>query len=160
MPNTRGIWGGSSYETIELILFILGSWLGTVVDSFIILTSASELYGSWWWSFFVVEPLMMIWEVPICRPSRISTCTSGVFRGITEVCHWWHIWLTNLTNTSQATEYFALDDCKGASPGRNKVSLSTKSLIIIKDIIGPHFHSPKRGLASASYMAKLGCHSS
>jgi hypothetical protein len=33
--------GGSSYETIELILFILGSWLVLAVDSFIFWLLAS-----------------------------------------------------------------------------------------------------------------------
>jgi hypothetical protein len=32
--------GGSSYETIELILFILGSWLVLVLDSFLFLMLA------------------------------------------------------------------------------------------------------------------------
>jgi hypothetical protein len=48
--------------------------------------------------------------------------TWEVFRGIAEVHHWWHIHQTNWTNTSQATEDLVLDDCKSASPMRNKVS--------------------------------------
>jgi hypothetical protein len=79
-----------------------------------------------------------------------------VFGRVAEVRHWLHIRLTNLTNTSQANEDLVLDDYKSVSPGRIKVRFSTKSLITIKDKIDPYFLFPKEGLASASYMAKLG----
>jgi hypothetical protein len=42
------------------------------------------------------------------------------------VRHLWHIRLINLTNTSQATEYLVLGDCKSASPRRNKASSITE----------------------------------
>jgi hypothetical protein len=44
------VFGGSSYEKIELILFILGSWLVIVVDVFILLDFSlqQKLDGSWW----------------------------------------------------------------------------------------------------------------
>jgi hypothetical protein len=45
--------------------------------------------------------------------------------------------------SSQATEYLVLGDFKSASPERNKVSYSTKSLIITKDRIDPYFLFPK-----------------
>jgi hypothetical protein len=41
------VFGGSSTKTIDLILFILGSWLVTDVDAFFLLTLAFvELDGS------------------------------------------------------------------------------------------------------------------
>jgi hypothetical protein len=58
--------GSSSYETNELILFILGSWLVIVVDSFICLTLTSvEIDGSRWGSRSVVELLTLSSEVQI-----------------------------------------------------------------------------------------------
>jgi hypothetical protein len=68
--------------------------------------------------------------------------------------------MSGLKIYSQATEDLILDNCKGASPGRIKVIFLTKSLITTKDKIDPYFLFPKRGLASASYMAKLGSRSS
>jgi hypothetical protein len=70
----------------------------------------------------VVEPLMLIREVQSCRSSWISSHGGEVFRGIVEVRHLWHIRLTNLTNTSQATKYLVHGDCKSESPRRNDVS--------------------------------------
>jgi hypothetical protein len=52
--------------------------------------------------------------------------------GIAEVRHWWHTRLPNLTNTSQATENLVLGNCKGASPGRNRVSSLTEPLVSTK----------------------------
>jgi hypothetical protein len=80
----------------------------------------------------VVELLMLIWEAHICRSSWILSHGCEVFRGIAEVHHWWHIRLTNLTNTSQATEDLVLDNCKSASPRRNKVSFLTELLVSTK----------------------------
>jgi hypothetical protein len=71
---------------------------------------------------------MLTWEVQFCKSSRITSHGCEVFRGIAEVCHWWHTRLTNLTNTSQATEYFVLGDCKRASPGRKKGQLLDKAI--------------------------------
>jgi hypothetical protein len=43
--------------------------------------------------------------------------------------------MTALKISSQATENLVLDDCKGASPGRNKVSSLTKLLVLTKSKI-------------------------
>jgi hypothetical protein len=75
---------------------------------------------------------MLTWEVQICKFSCITSHGCDVFRGIAGVCHWWHTRLTNLINTSQATKYGVLGDCKGASAGRNKVSFLTESLVSTK----------------------------
>jgi hypothetical protein len=48
------------------------------------------------------------------------------------VYHWWHTRPINLINTSQATKYLVLGDCKNVSPGRNKVSFLTKQLVSTK----------------------------
>jgi hypothetical protein len=68
--------------------------------------------GSWWWSWSVVEPSILTWGSAVCKSSCITSPGCEVFRGIAEVCHWWHTRLTILTNTSQATENLVLDDCK------------------------------------------------
>jgi hypothetical protein len=91
-----------------------------------------KLDGSWWWSCSVVEPLMLTCEVQFCKSSCITSHGCEVFRGIAEVCHWWHTCPTNLINTSQATKYLVLGDCKSASPGRNKVSILTEPLVSTK----------------------------
>jgi hypothetical protein len=65
---------------------------------------------------------VLTWEVQFCKSSCITSHGCEVFRWIVEVHHLWHIRLTNLTNTSQATEYLVLGDFKSASPRRNKVS--------------------------------------
>jgi hypothetical protein len=75
---------------------------------------------------------MLTWEVQFCKSSCITSHGCEVFRGITEVCHWWHTRATNLINTSQATKYLVLGDCKSASPGRNKVSFLTEQLVSTK----------------------------
>jgi hypothetical protein len=46
--------------------------------------------------------------------------------------------LTDLINTSQATKYLVLDDYKGASPGRIKVSILTEPLVRTKGKIFVH----------------------
>jgi hypothetical protein len=92
------------------------------------LSLQQKLDGSWWWSCSVVEPLMLTWKVQFCRSSCITSHGCEVFRGIAEVCHWWHTRPTNLINTSQSTKYLVLDDCKSASQGRNKVSILTEPL--------------------------------
>jgi hypothetical protein len=75
---------------------------------------------------------MLTWKVKFCKSSCVTSHGREVFRGIAEVCHWWHTRHTNLTNTSQATENLVLDDCKSASPGRNKVSFLTEPLVSSK----------------------------
>jgi hypothetical protein len=85
-----------------------------------------------WWSCGVVEPLMLTWKVQFCKSSCITSHGCEVFRGIDEVCHRWHTRSTNLINTSQATKYLVLSDCKSASPGRNKVSSLTEQLVSTK----------------------------
>jgi hypothetical protein len=40
--------------------------------------------------------------------------------------------MPGLKISSQATKNLVLDDCKGASPGRNKVSSLTKLLVLTK----------------------------
>jgi hypothetical protein len=72
---------------------------------------------------------MLTWEVQFCKSSYITSHSCEVFRGIAEECHWWHTRLTNLINTSQATKYLVLGDCKSVSPGRNKVSFLTEQLV-------------------------------
>jgi hypothetical protein len=76
--------------------------------------------------------LMLTWEVQLCKSSHITSHGCEVFRGIAEVYHWWHTRPTNLINTSQATKYLVLGDCKSASPGRNKVSSLTEPLVSTK----------------------------
>jgi hypothetical protein len=126
-PNTCGSWGGSSYEKIELILFILGSWLVIVVYSFIYLLLASvetwlQSLSRWCW----------FGEVRICRSPWISSHGCEVFRGIVEVLLRRQCLVSGLKISSQATENLVLDDCKGASPGRNKVSFLTEPLVSTK----------------------------
>jgi hypothetical protein len=75
---------------------------------------------------------MLTWEVQFCESSCITSHGCEVFRGIAEVCPWWHTCPTNLINTSQATKYLVLGDCKSASPGRNKVSSLTEPLVSTK----------------------------
>jgi hypothetical protein len=75
---------------------------------------------------------MLTWEVQFCKSSCITSHGCELFRGIAEVCHWWHTRPTNLINTSQATKYLLLGDCKSASPGRNKVSFLTEQLVSTK----------------------------
>jgi hypothetical protein len=75
---------------------------------------------------------MLTWEVQFRKSSCITSHGCEVFGGIAEVCHWWHTRLTTLTNTSQATENLVLDNCKSASPRRNKVSSLTKPLVSTK----------------------------
>jgi hypothetical protein len=72
---------------------------------------------------------MLTWEVQFCNSSCITSHGSEVFRGIAEVCHWSHTRPIDLINTSQATKYLVLGDCKSASPGRNKVSILTEPLV-------------------------------
>jgi hypothetical protein len=94
--------------------------------------------SSWSWSGSVVEPLRLTWEVQFCKSSCITSHGCEVFRGIAEVCHWWHTRPTNLINTSQATKYLVLGDCKSLSPGRNKVSFLTEQLVSTKGKILVH----------------------
>jgi hypothetical protein len=67
---------------------------------------------------------MLTWEVQFCKSSCITSHGGEVFRGIAEVCHWWHTRPTDLINTSQATKYLVLGDCKSASPGGRTRSVS------------------------------------
>jgi hypothetical protein len=90
------------------------------------LSLQQKIDGSWRWSCSVVESLRLTWEVQFCKSSCITSHGCEVFRGIAEVCHWWHTRPTNLISTSQATKYLILGDCKGASPGRNKVNFLTE----------------------------------
>jgi hypothetical protein len=75
---------------------------------------------------------MLTWEVHCCKSSCNTSHGCEIFRGIAEVLHWWHTRLTDLINTSQATKYLVLDDCKSASPGRIKVSILTEPLVSTK----------------------------
>jgi hypothetical protein len=102
------------------------------------LSLQQKLDGSWWWSCSVVELLMLTWEVQFCKSSCITSHGCEVFRGIAEGLHWWHTRLTNLINTSQATKYLVLGDCKSARPGRNKVSILTEPLVWTKGKIFVH----------------------
>jgi hypothetical protein len=108
------------------------------------LSLQQELDGSLWWSWSVVEPLMLTWEVQFCKSSCITSHGCEIFRGIAEVCHWWHTRPTNLINTSQATKYLVLGDCKSASPGRNKVSFLTEQLVSTKGKIFVNILLPLR----------------
>jgi hypothetical protein len=76
--------------------------------------------------------LMLTWEVQCCKSSCTTSHGCEVFRGIAEVRHWWHTHPADLINTSQATKYLVLGDCKSASPGRNKVSFLTEQLVSTK----------------------------
>jgi hypothetical protein len=58
------------------------------------------------------------------------------------VCYWWHTCSTNLINTSKATKYLVLGDCKSASPGRNKVSSLTEQLVSTKRKIFVNINLP------------------
>jgi hypothetical protein len=75
---------------------------------------------------------MLTWKVQFCKSSCITSHGCEVFIGIAEVCHWWHTRSTNLINTSQATKYLVLGDCKSASPERNKVSSLIEQLVSTK----------------------------
>jgi hypothetical protein len=76
---------------------------------------------------------MLTWGVQFCKSSCITSHGSEVFRGIAKVCYWWYTRPTNLINTSQATKYLVLGDCKSASPGRKKkVSSLTEPLVSTK----------------------------
>jgi hypothetical protein len=75
---------------------------------------------------------MLTWEVQFCKSSCITSHGCEVFRGIAEVCHGWHTHPINLINTSQATKYLVLGDCKSASPGRNKVIFLVEPLVSTK----------------------------
>jgi hypothetical protein len=72
---------------------------------------------------------MLTWKVLFCKSSCITSHGCEILRGIAEVFHWWHTCLIDLINTSQATKYLVLDDCKSASPGRIKVSILTEPLV-------------------------------
>jgi hypothetical protein len=72
---------------------------------------------------------MLTREVQFCKSPCITSHGCEVFRGIAEVCHWWHTRPSDLIITSQATKYLVLGDCKSASPGRNKVSILTGPLV-------------------------------
>jgi hypothetical protein len=92
------------------------------------LSLQQKLDSSWWWSYSVVELLMLTREVQFCESSCITSHGYEAFRGVAEVCPWWHTCPTNLINTSQATKYLVFGDYKSASPGRNKVSFLTEQL--------------------------------
>jgi hypothetical protein len=67
------LFGGSSTKMIELILFILGSWLVIVVDVFFLLNLASvELDGNRRGGCGVVEPLTLSWGVQCNIPDFFS----------------------------------------------------------------------------------------
>jgi hypothetical protein len=96
------------------------------------LSIQQKIDGNWWWSCSAVELLMMTWEVQFHKSSCITSYEGEVFRGIAEECHWWHTRPINLINTSQATRYLVLGDCKSASPGRNKIKFLTGQLVSTK----------------------------
>jgi hypothetical protein len=76
------------------------------------LSLQQKLAGSWWWSCSVFELLMLAREVQLCKSSCITPHGCEVFRGIAEVCQWWHTRSTNLINTSKATKYLVLATAK------------------------------------------------
>jgi hypothetical protein len=84
---------------------------------------------------------MLTWEAQFCESPCITSHGYEAFRGVAEVCPWWHTRPTNQINTSQATKYLVLGDCKSASPGRNKVSFlteqsgSTKGRILVNTLL-------------------------
>jgi hypothetical protein len=96
------------------------------------LSLQQKVDGSWWWSCSVVEPLMLTWEVQFCKSSCITSHGCEVFRGIVEVLHMRQCLVSGLKISSQATEDLILDDCKGASPWRNKVNSLTEPLVSTK----------------------------
>jgi hypothetical protein len=87
-----------------------------------------KLDDSWWWGCGVVEALMSTWEVQFCKSPCITSPGCEVVRGIAEGCHWWHTRPTNLINTSQATKYLVLGDCKSASPGEEQGQLLDRTV--------------------------------
>jgi hypothetical protein len=119
---------------LGLVLFILGSWSAIVVDVFILLDSCfsrnlMEVGGK-------VAGLSSRWcwfgKYRFCRSSCITSHGCEVFRGIDEVLHIWQCLMPGLKISSQATASLVLDDCKSASPGRNKVTSSTEPVVSTK----------------------------
>jgi hypothetical protein len=71
---------------IELILFILGSWLVIVVDAFFLLNLALvELDGSQRGRCSVVKPLTLSWGVQTHRPSYLTSLECEVFGRVVEL---------------------------------------------------------------------------
>jgi hypothetical protein len=75
---------------------------------------------------------MLTWEVQFCRPFCITSHGCEVFRRVIEVLHLWQCLMTCVKLSSQAVEYLVLGDFKSVSPGRNKVSFLTESLVSTK----------------------------
>jgi hypothetical protein len=67
-----------------------------------------------------------------CKSPCITSHGCEVFRGIAEVLHMWQCLVIGLKISSQAIESLILDDCKSASPGRNKVKFLTEPLVSSK----------------------------
>jgi hypothetical protein len=112
----------SSIKAIELVLFFLGSWLVITVEVFIFLDTASvEIL-----MVVVDEPFMMIWKVQILKVFLLTSHSCEVFGKVGEVLHMRQCLMPGLNISSQATESLILDDCKSASPRRNKVSSSAE----------------------------------
>jgi hypothetical protein len=91
---------------LGLVLFILGSWLAIVVDVFILLNSrfSRTLMAVGGEVAVSLSPGCWLGKCSFCKSSCITSHGCEVFEGIAEVCHWWHIRMTNLSNTSQATK--------------------------------------------------------
>jgi hypothetical protein len=75
---------------------------------------------------------MLVWDVQICRSSCLTPSGCEVLRKVAKVLHMQQCLVPGLKISSQATEDFILDDYKGASPGRNKVSSLTEPSVPTK----------------------------
>jgi hypothetical protein len=89
-------------------------------------------------SFFLdtasVEILMVVVDEPfmmmqILNVLLLTSHGCEVFRKVGEVLHMRQCLVPGLKISSQATEDLILDDCKGASPWRNKVNSLTEPLV-------------------------------
>jgi hypothetical protein len=77
----------------------------------------------------VDEPFMMM---QILNVLLLTSHGCEVFGKVGEVLHMRQCLVPGLKVSSQATESLILDDCNGASPGRNKVSSLTEPLVSTK----------------------------
>jgi hypothetical protein len=105
--------------------------LAKVVDVFIFLDATSVEISM----AVVDEPFMMIWKVQILKVFLLTSHGCEVFGKVGEALHMRQCLVPGLKVSSQATESLILDDCKGASPGRNKVSSLTEPLVSTKSKI-------------------------
>jgi hypothetical protein len=117
---------------LGLVLFILGSWLAIVVDVFILLDSrfSRTLMAVGGEVGVSLSPGCWLGKCSFCKSSCITSHGCEVFRGIAEVCHWWHIRMTKLSNTSRATEYLVLGDLQKVRVQGGTRSTSQQSLLV------------------------------